>query len=102
MDLTITRTDSALKLVGSIDLVSRQSLIDAGTTILDEGGSLTLDLSGVDFMDSLGIGALVALSKASEAHGRPFVIAETSPRVRRVLEVTGLGEAWGVREHPVL
>src|SRR3954451_11948990 len=94
MDLTITRTETALTLVGSIDLVSRQSLVDAGHQVLEDGGSLTLDLSGVEFMDSVGIGALVELSKASSALGRPFVVAQTSARVQRVLEVTGLDEAW--------
>jgi anti-anti-sigma factor len=96
MDLTITRTESALTLVGSIDLVSRQSLVDAGREVLRDGGSITLDLGGVEFMDSVGIGALVELSKASSDLGRPFAVSQTSARARRVLEVTGLGQAWGV------
>ncbi|SFC68575.1 STAS domain-containing protein [Nocardioides terrae] len=94
MELTITRTGTTLKLVGSIDLVSRQSLVDAGREVLDGGDSITLDLSGVEFIDSVGIGAIVELSKASEALARPFVVAELSPRARRVLEVTGLSDAW--------
>jgi anti-anti-sigma factor len=94
MELTITRTESALELVGSIDLVSRQSLVDAGRKVLDDGDAITLDLAGVEFMDSVGIGAIVELSKASASLGRPFVVARMSARARRVLEVTGLSEAW--------
>jgi anti-anti-sigma factor len=45
-------------------------------------------------MDSTGIGALVELSKVSEHQGRTFDIVAMSPRVRRVLEVTGLQDAW--------
>ena len=94
MELTINRTESALELVGSIDLVSRQSLVDAGREVLDDGDAITLDLSGVEFMDSVGIGAIVELSKASAALGRPFAVSKMSARARRVLEVTGLSKAW--------
>lgn len=98
MELTISRRDDSdpgsLVLAGSIDMVSRQSLIDAGREVLDGGGSLTLDMSGVDFMDSTGIGALIELARSSEKLGRPFAVAEKSPRVRRVLEATGLDDAW--------
>lgn len=98
MELTITRTESALELVGSIDLVSRQGLVDAGRKVLDDGDALTLDLSGIEFMDSVGIGAIVELSKASAALGRPFAVSKMSARARRVLEVTGLSEAWAPQD----
>lgn len=94
MDLTITRTGSTLILVGSIDLVTRQALVDEGTAVLQDGEGLTLDLGEVDFMDSVGIGALVELSKAAASQGQPFVVGERSARVRRVLEATGLDEVW--------
>ena len=98
MELTISRREEeggvCLTLVGSIDLVSRQPLIDAGMAILDGGGALTLDMGGIEFMDSMGIGALIELAKHAASLGRPFVITEKSPRVRRVLEATGLDGAW--------
>jgi anti-anti-sigma factor len=94
MDLTITRTGSTLALVGSIDLVTRQALVDAGTEVLQDGDGLTLDLGEVDFMDSVGIGALVELSKLASGAGKSFVVGERSARVTRILEATGLDEVW--------
>jgi anti-anti-sigma factor len=98
MELTISRRDedgiTSLTLVGSIDLISRQELITAGKDVLGEGGSLRLDMAGVDFMDSMGIGALIELARHAESLGRSFVITEKSPRVRRVLQATGLDDAW--------
>ncbi|GAB7005204.1 hypothetical protein JCM18899A_26770 [Nocardioides sp. AN3] len=94
MDLSITRKDGKLALVGSVDLVSRQSLVDAGKEVLDDGEPLALDLAGVDFMDSVGIGALVELSKAAASRGQRFTVAEVSPVVGRILQVTGLDGAW--------
>lgn len=97
MELTITRESVApgsLKLVGSIDLVTRKQVLDAGMDVLNAGGGLTLDLGGVEFMDSVGIGALIELSRAAENLGQQFVVSQRSQRVSRVLEATGLEGVW--------
>lgn len=102
MGLTIARVDdasgavSSLSLSGVVDLSTRQELLDRGLAVLAEDRSVTLDLSSVEFMDSTGIGALVHLAKACERQGKSFAISAVSPRVQRVLEVTGLADAWPV------
>lgn len=99
MELTITRRDddegnATLSLVGSVDLVTRKAMYDAGMDVLGRGGALTLDMAEVDFMDSTGIGALVELTKAAASRGSRLVISGRSARVSRVLEATGLEDAW--------
>jgi len=99
MELTITRRDDdagngTLGLVGSIDLTTRQAMLDAGMDVLARGGSLTLDMADVDFIDSTGIGALVELTKAAESKGSRLMVSGRSARVSRVLEATGLEDAW--------
>ncbi|UDY25085.1 STAS domain-containing protein [Nocardioides sp. Kera G14] len=94
MDLTITQDTGTLALVGSIDLVSREDFLKAGLAVLDRDNALALDMSGVDFMDSMGIGALVEIARHAEKQDASFTISAVSPRVSRVLEVTGLGDAW--------
>ena len=94
MELTITRTGSELTPRGSIDLVSRKQLVDAGLEVLGEHGSLTLNMNAVEFIDSVGIGAVVELAKATASHGGSFAVVDPSPPVQRVLAVTGLSDAW--------
>lgn len=54
------------------------------------GGRLIVDLSGVDFIDSTGLGVLVgALKHAREADGTLDVVV-AAPRVLKVLALTGL------------
>lgn len=100
MELKISRsTDETgretLVLLGSIDLVTRQSLIDEGLEVLEQGGPLTLDMGDVDFIDSTGIGALVELARAAEAKGTGVLVSRSSARVTRVLEFSGLDKALG-------
>jgi anti-anti-sigma factor len=53
-------------------------------------GDLTLDLSHLTFMGSEGIRLFIQLARDREGIGR-LVLANPSPPVRRVLDVTGLG-----------
>lgn len=94
MELTIGRAGAELTPEGSVDLVSRRQLVDEGTQVLQEHGSLTLDMHAVDFMDSVGIGALVELAKVAESLGGTFAVVRPSTPVQRVLAVTGLSDAW--------
>lgn len=79
---------------GEIDLHSapqlRAELIKAG-----EGTAprVIVDLTGVTFIDSTGIGVLVgALKRVREAQGT-LVFCGAQSRVRRVFEITGLMRA---------
>lgn len=99
MELTITQHSdeaghSTLALAGSIDLTTRESLVEAGSGVLTAGAVLTLDMAGVEFIDSTGIGSLLELGRIAAANGARVEISRRSPRVARVLEVTGLDSTW--------
>jgi anti-anti-sigma factor len=104
MDLTIARADVSpadrvLRLIGAIDLATRDELLAAGTEALDgnECQRLTVDLADVDFIDSTGLGTLVELHRAAEDGGQEFIVANPSARARRILEITGLDGALVIR-----
>lgn len=98
MELSITREEGpeavTLVLEGSIDLISRQSLHEAGIAEINAGRSLLLDMMGVEFIDSTGIGTLVELQVAARNAGVGVAISRRSARVDRILEITGLADGW--------
>src|SRR4051812_25424349 len=57
-----------------------------------------LDLNGVSFFGSEGIGSLITGQALADDH-RVELIIEPSPIVRRVLEVVGLADYFKLREH---
>lgn len=62
----------------------------------DDGPRLVLDLTGVAFMDSTALGALVgALRRVREAGGEMPVVLPDSP-ARRIFEITGLDEVLSI------
>ena len=52
-----------------------------------------VDMSGVPFIDSTGVGVLVGALKLARQQGGSFAIANPQSRVRRVFEITGLMDA---------
>jgi anti-anti-sigma factor len=67
-----------------------------GTLASDRPSSMIVDLTYVTFMDSLGIGALVAGHNAARDIGASFVLRNPSAFVHRQLRVTGLATMFGL------
>jgi anti-sigma B factor antagonist len=75
--------------VGEIDLSTRDELRDC---IAACDGDVVVDLSGVTFLDSSGIGVLVGQrNRLVAAHGS-MVFCDPRDNVRLVLETVGLGD----------
>ena len=67
-----------------------------GTLASDRPGTMIVDLTFVTFMDSMGIGALVAGHNAARELGSRFVLRNPSEFVHRQLRVTGLAQMFGL------
>jgi anti-sigma B factor antagonist len=103
MEIAITTTVDAetravVTVTGSLDLESRDALREAGHAALADAAAnaLVLDLAGVGFIDSTGIGAIVGLAGDAADIGRGFSLRNPSPRVTRILTVTGLINEWSI------
>ncbi|MBF6399684.1 STAS domain-containing protein [Nocardia cyriacigeorgica] len=79
---------------GEIDIASVPEL-QAALDALAPGCVPVLDLTGVSFMGSVGLSALVAAAEAAEPH-RVRVVS--SPQVRRPIDVTGLDQVVALYE----
>jgi anti-sigma B factor antagonist len=75
---------------GEIDTASSASLEAALLDAVRGGQHLDLDLSGVRFLDSSGLRALVVAQQAVVAQGGRVTLAQSTPLVDRLLEITGL------------
>jgi anti-sigma B factor antagonist len=87
--LFIEPTTDGLALVGEIDAHTCADLVKAIDPLPHDGG-ITLDMSGVSFMDSSGLRVLVETHHRADEVGRRLVVSAPSTSVRRVLEISGL------------
>jgi anti-anti-sigma factor len=85
---------------GDATVVRVQGVVD-GATLPEVSRALTeaqrdnlpviVDLAGVDFMDSRGLGALLAANERTHDGAAPISIHNPSEAVRRLLELSGVG-----------
>lgn len=78
------------RLTGEIDFTSTGPLqATLNAMILPGGGTVVVDLGGVDFIDSSGLGALVQANRIANERDTRLILVP-SPAVRRLLRVTAL------------
>lgn len=94
---TSAHGSTVVRAVGEVDLSTTEDLAAAVRPCLAEGESVELDLSGVVFIDSSGLGTLVQLLKEAARKGASLTLTGVSANTYRLLEVTGLATVFDVR-----
>jgi anti-sigma B factor antagonist len=85
---------------GELDLAAAARVVLAGQKVLTGhiGKTLTIDMSGVTFIDAAGIGALIAIRNHARLNDNLIALTEASPCVLRILNLTGLTAAFTSNE----
>jgi anti-sigma B factor antagonist len=92
---------TGLAVSGEIDLGTARSFEEAALALLDERPrALTLDLSGVPFCDSSGIGVLVRIYNKATVIGCRVTLRRPTPTVRGILEMTALTRIFRIDDEP--
>ena len=58
----------------------------------EQAETMILDLSDVPYIDSVGLGSLVAAYVSHQKTGRCLVLTAVKPRVRKIMEITKVNE----------
>lgn len=94
--ITVQRTpdEVILHLAGEIDVLTVTNLSAiVNETLTDPPARIVLDMSGVTFCDSQGLGTLVVLSRKAQHARTVLALANVGDFLMRVLDITGLRSA---------
>jgi anti-sigma B factor antagonist len=82
---------TVLEARGELDMATSPQLREGLQRLVDAGDHhVVVDLAGVEFMDSSGLGALVVMFKALRDVGGRLSLAAAQPAVHSVLTVTSV------------
>lgn len=85
--------------IGELDLADAHTLRAQVIQELQAGRRrIVVDLGGLDFVDSVGVGMLVAINKRANALEAQVVLARPEARVRKVLELAGADRIMTVHD----
>jgi anti-anti-sigma factor len=80
-----------VRLSGELDIASYPPLDEALRTLqLDGRPNVTVDLSGLTFMDSTGLRVLIEADLRTKVSGGSLVIRRGSRTIQRVFEISGV------------
>jgi anti-sigma B factor antagonist len=86
-----------LQLEGDLDCYSTPALKTRLQNLIENGDTdLILNLNQVDFVDSVGLGMLVAVHRQCIAQGGSLRVLCTNRNIWRIFDITGLQRAFPV------
>ncbi|HOA07281.1 MAG TPA: STAS domain-containing protein [Spirochaetota bacterium] len=99
MDINITDSaDSTIVVVkGDIEMMTikdfKDKLLNLGQ---NSEKDIEIDLSGVDYIDSSGVGVLISLLKLQKKKGRVLKMSNVSEKVLDVLKLSSLADVFNL------
>ena len=103
MEIQFSELDNDIrlvKLIGKLDIIGAGE-IETKFTGYCSGDKVraVVDLSGVDFLASIGIRMLTLTARSIASRGGRMVILNPGPDVQSVLEITGIPEIIPIYSH---
>ena len=103
MDLSLsTRTvgdRTVVEVGGEIDVYTAPKLREQLVELVNDGSfHLVVDMEGVDFLDSTGLGVLVGGLTRVRSHAGELVLVCTKSRILKVFEITGLTKVFAIHD----
>ena len=103
VDLTLTTRQHGDRTVvtigGEIDVYTAPLLRDAISDLVAQGShDIVIDLTGVGFLDSTGLGVLVGGLKKVRAHDGTLELVCDQERLLKIFRITGLAKVFVIHE----
>jgi len=94
MSARISFNDNTLKLEGVVDFENADACCAEGlAAVASSKSSVTVDLSGLEEMSSIGVAVLLRWARVLAARGVKLQLSQVSERGRAILQVSGLADA---------
>lgn len=90
---------AVISVTGEIDMYTAPQLREAVRQLSSEGRlRVAIDLTPTEFCDSTGLGVLIGARRRLSDSGGSLVVVCANPRIRKLLDLTGLDKVLDVRE----
>ena len=103
MDLSLDVTErdgySVLSVRGEVDVYTAPKFRERLIELVSDGKyEIIVDLEGVDFLDSTGLGVLVGGLKKVRAHDGSLELICTQDRLLKIFRITGLAKVFVIHD----
>lgn len=97
VDIVNHDSEIEVKVFGEVDAYTAPKLRESLIPLTEEQGAVILvNLSGVDYMDSTGLGVFIGALKSSRQNESTLKLFGMTDRVERLFQITGLNEVMDI------
>ena len=104
LDITIIKKENysyLVKLKGSIDTETHDKLEKEMKEIIDDNiKAVVFDMTGVDYVSSMGIGVVVWVKKTLERRGAIFTMINLQPQIKKLFDLMKLAPNIKIHDIP--
>jgi anti-sigma B factor antagonist len=87
--------EAAVQVAGELEISTADAVYQYVKKIIDRHpGPVVVSLAGVGFCDARGLRALVRMANYAEQACCPFRVTSPSPRLTRLMQITGLDQKF--------
>lgn len=94
MQVTVQETSEQkqvlVRVKGEIDVYTAPELKEKLLPLAEQPIKIKVDLNGVEYMDSTGLGVFIGVMKTTKKTGGELILTNMHPRVKRLFGITGL------------
>ena len=90
LDIDVVAEIATVRCAGRLTLASAPRLRHEVKRLLLHARIVTIDLTGVTMMDSVGLGTIAALYASAHNAGRDLLVVNIGPRIREMFSVSRL------------
>ena len=103
MDLSLStraeRGRTVVEVTGEIDVYTAPKLREQLAELVDSGRhDIVVDMQGVEFLDSTGLGVLVGGLKRIKQHDGSMNLVCTQERILKIFRITGLTKVFPIHD----
>ncbi len=99
LDVRKMGTQAVVDVKGEIDVYTAPKLREKLIELVSEGSyDVVVNLEGVDFLDSTGLGVLVGALKRVKAHDGSLSLVCTQDKILKIFKITGLTKVFPIHD----
>jgi anti-sigma B factor antagonist len=99
IDVRKADSHSVVDVKGEIDVYTAPKLREKLIELVSEGSyDVVVNLEGVDFLDSTGLGVLVGALKRVKAHDGSLALVCTQDKILKIFKITGLTKVFPIHD----
>ena len=97
LDVREVASHAIVDVKGEIDVYTAPKLREKLIELVSEGSyDMVVNLEGVDFLDSTGLGVLVGALKRVKAHDGSLSLVCTQDKILKIFKITGLTKVFPI------